>query len=106
MPKEGVFVNTGFKNLKRGAQKLQDHSKSEHHKHATEMQLFQLKGPHVTELLSCNIKQRQQDNKRSMLTVISSLRYLALSGQAIRGHEAEASNLILLLQERASDFQR
>ncbi len=103
MPKEGAFVNTGFKNWKKGAQKLQDHSKSEHHKHATETQLFQQKGPHVKELISSNLKQCQQESKRSMLTVISSLRYLALSGQSIRGHEAETSNLRLLLHERASD---
>lgn len=36
---------------------------------------------------------------------ISSIRYLVRSGNAVRGHESDTGNLVMLLQERTSDIE-
>ncbi len=54
--------------------------------------------------LNSAAKEEQLQNFKCLSAIISSLRYLAVTGQAIRGKEHKGGNLMELLEERSMDI--
>lgn len=63
-------------------------------------------GPNVVSILGENITNQHKEAQRAMTAVISSLRYLCKSGQAVRGHNDSEGNLMNLLEERSMDVPK
>ena len=56
-----------------------------------------MKQPTITAQLSSQAKREQKENRDMLLKQLSSLRYLARQGLAIRGHSEKEGNLMQLL---------
>lgn len=100
---ETVFAMTGFKNWIKATTKFTIHEASDQHMDSCQFLVQRKEGPNVVGLLSKELQQQQKNAQIAMRTVISSLRYLARSGQAIRGHAHDEGNLLQLLEERSLD---
>ena len=101
--KDIVFLKTGFKNWKKALEKFQQHEQSEHHRLAQiNANIISNKGP-VTAQLSHQIQKSQEEAKSALQKIISSLRFLAQCGLAVRGHTKESGNLYRLLTLRSQD---
>ena len=57
----------------------------------------------VNAQLSGALANTQSDNRHCLGKIVSSIKYLARQGQALRGHEDENSNLYQLLKDKAED---
>ena len=56
-----------------------------------------MKQPTITAQLNSQAKREQKENRDMLLKQLSSLRYLARQGLAIRGHSEKEGNLMQLL---------
>ncbi|KAJ8885030.1 hypothetical protein PR048_011226 [Dryococelus australis] len=73
--------------------------------HSTEemqgkLRLSESEGCTTVSHLNTQVKEQQEKACKTMIAVISSLKYLACSGNEIHGHYAFGGNLQLLLHER------
>jgi len=100
---EPAFVVTGFKNWKKATERFRDHEKSNFHCKNVEMIFLREKTETVTAQLDKNLRREQEEARICLRTVISSIRYLCRSGNALRGHDHEGGNLMELLEERTLD---
>ena len=100
---EDVFISIGFRNWKKAIEKFEKHEKS--HTHALALhQLQQKKTKPITAQISDKKLMEQADNRKSLLAIFSSLRYLARQGLALRGHEQDEGNFQHLLEMRSFDI--
>lgn len=99
---EDVFVKTGYRNWKRALDKFRIHERSSGHNFAS-LQLAQHKAPAVNTQLSLHCAQQQLQARNALLHIISSVRYLARQGVALRGHDSSNGNLVQLLRLRSED---
>ena len=83
---EDTFITKGFTNWKKALEKFKEHQKSACHRHAV-LQLQQVKSGPVTAQLSSQKASEQESARAALLSVFSSIRYLARQGLAIPGHE-------------------
>ncbi|KAL4083933.1 hypothetical protein QTP88_029249 [Uroleucon formosanum] len=95
------FIDTGFQNWKKGTERFSIHEKSENHRASIEYLNFRNNSRHVISLITEQSLNEQKEARTVFKIVISSIRYLARSGQAIRGGTWDSGNLIYLLQERS-----
>ncbi|XP_064468707.1 zinc finger MYM-type protein 1-like [Ornithodoros turicata] len=97
------FVTNGFSNWKKALHRFQTHEASSHHKAATNA-LAAVKGG-LNVVVSCSrAKQKEmRDARKALLAILSSVKYLACQGLAIRGHDDADSNLKQLLELRSND---
>ncbi len=80
------------------------HKESKTHLEAVEAMITLPKStPDVGELLSSIHKNEKEEARNVLKTIISSVRFLARQGLALRGHDEEQSNLVQLLRLRAED---
>lgn len=98
---EPAFINTGFKNWKKAIEKFKAHASSHTHCHAVSV-TAQENHP-VDAQLSSALAKQQADNRHCLEKIVSSIKYLARQGLALRGHEDENSNLYQLLKDKAED---
>ena len=98
---EETFAQTGYKSWRRAVEKFQVHQDSKYHLESAEYLVNVLKRESVGSLLSAQLKKSEVDARAAYRVVLGSLRYLARSGQPIRGATNESGNLIELLEERA-----
>ena len=96
-----TFCNTGFRNWKKVTQKCAEHVQSNAHKVAVTTYCQQTK-PVDVQLSSAKAAQ-QQESRRCLLKMVSSVQLLARQGAALRGHAAEEGNLSQLLKVRSED---
>lgn len=96
-----AFVSTGFKNWKKAIGKFQIHQQSQAHKVAMNTYTYQHRS--VEAQLSTAKEQQQREARSCLLKIIKSVRYLARQGLALRGHESDEGNLVMLLQDKAED---
>ncbi|KAG0427797.1 hypothetical protein HPB47_025178 [Ixodes persulcatus] len=82
---------------------LNDELTQEREKRAELENFGRLQKAPVIKLLSEQSLKEQNDARTALRVVFSSIRYLARSGQALRGHSYEDGNLRLLLDERSQD---
>ncbi len=101
---ELAFCSNTFCDWKKCYEKIKKHSKCNFHKESLERATALLNSKDsIAHQLDRHIKSEQEMNRKCLLKVISSLKYLARQGEAIRGHTDVKSNLIQLLNLRAED---
>ena len=101
--KDIVFLKTGFKNCKKALEKFQQHEQSEHHRLAQiNANITSNNGPVIAQF-SHQIQKPQEEAKSALHKIISSLRFLAQCGLAVRGHTKESGNLYHLLKLRGEE---
>ena len=105
--KEDTFIASGFSNWKNA---------TESEKGFTQHKLSKTRGDAVSRFLKIpseindliqtirsTLKLQQDQNRKSLIKIMSSLRYLARQGIALRGHNEENSNFVQLLNLLAED---
>ena len=97
------FLSIGFRNWKKGPERLEAHAKSSLHCQASAFLLQRRKGVPVCDLIVKQSEEQQLQSRTSMLAVLSSIRYLARTGQALRGSGHDEGNLNVLLEERSGN---
>lgn len=95
-----AFVTTGFRNWNKAREKFSSHEQSKRHTWAIEF--GSIPTPIKASFMSA-ISEQTSRAKRMLLKIISSLRFLARQGLAIRGHESTEGNFTQLLNLRAQD---
>jgi len=99
---DGAFISTGFSNWKKAIEKFSAHESSHTHSYAVS-QLQQCKTAPVIAQVSKQKEKQQQDARKALLKMLSSLKYLARQGLAIRGHETDTGNYYQLVKLRSDD---
>lgn len=97
-----AFTRIGFQTWRKGKSSFEKHQKSDRHKSA----IIKLEGLSRTNIGNILIESKSKDQRESrtaLMAIITSIRYLARQGLAIRGHEEFEGNFIQLLQLRASE---
>ena len=97
-----TFLTTGFNNWKKETEYFLQHEKSVIPRESV-LKLELMKQPTITVQLSSQAKTEQKENRDVLLKQLSSLRYLARQGLAIRGHSENEGNLMQLLLLRCED---
>ncbi|KAJ8049944.1 Zinc finger MYM-type protein 1 [Holothuria leucospilota] len=107
--KEDAFISTGFNNWKKvtglGKHKLgrfQEHEMSETHRFAAVQLKAQKQATVIAQVAEHKCKQ-QELNRRMLVKVFTSVRYLARQGLPLRGHEDDEGNFWQLLHLREED---
>ncbi|XP_035985290.1 zinc finger MYM-type protein 1-like isoform X2 [Fundulus heteroclitus] len=98
---EPAFITSGFKNWKKAFEKFKAHENSHTHHHAVSV-TAQESHP-INAQLSSALATQQGDNRHCLEKIVSSIKYLARQGQALRGHDDDDSNLYQLLKNLAED---
>ena len=103
--KDSAFLSTGFSNWKDGTVSFSHHTESTTHKTAVELVIML---PNTTgdvgELLSAALAAEKQSNRKCLVTIAESIRFLARQALALRGDGDEHDgNLMQLLRLRAQD---
>lgn len=96
------FVSSGFDNWKKAKERLREQSQV--HREAC-MKFLSLQHPSVAARLSNQLLNDQKHRSEMLMKVLSSLKYLARQGLAIRGHIEDDGNLRQLLQCRTEDIE-
>ena len=99
---EGAFMLTGFKNWKKAKEKFTSHEASHTHVYAVS-QLQQAKAGCVAAQISHQKALQQRDARTALMKLLTSIRYLARQGLAIRGHETDKGNFYQLVKLRCDD---
>jgi len=100
---EGCFMYEGFRNWKKALEKFKAYESSSAHRHAIQ-QLQHLKSSEPIEsMLSSQVQNDQQNARKCLHIVFTTLRFLARQGLAIRGHETDEGNFMQLLKLRSED---
>ena len=98
-----TFITKGFSDWKKAMDKFADHEKCSSHRHAV-MQLQQSAStPSIDVQLSAQRAADQARARLALLKLISSVRFLARQGLALRGHDENEGNLMQLIQLRSED---
>ena len=99
---ETAFISEGFQNWKKATERFRFHEESDLHKDA----LFKFNSsqhPTITQQLSTVAAKETAENRKMLLKVLSSLRFLLKQGLPIRGHTSAVGNLYQLLELRSED---
>ena len=96
---EPAFSSTGFSNWKKAKQRMSGHARSEMHKHA----LLLKSEPVISQAVSSAEKREQETARASLLKIVTTIRFLARQGLALRGHTEDSGNFVQLLELRAAD---
>ena len=99
---EPAFVTKGFRNWKKALEKFAEHDASCFHQRAVKH--GQASTP-VSALLIKGNNERQSFARRMLLMIMTSLRFLARQGLAMRGHEDKNGNFEQLLLLRQGDSE-
>ena len=97
-----AFFVEGFQNWKKALERFHIHETSDCHKEAM-LKLCSAQAPTIIEQLSSEASKTRAENRRMLMKVLSSLRFLLRQGLAIRGHREDDGNLVQLLQRRVDD---
>ncbi|XP_068225569.1 zinc finger MYM-type protein 1-like [Palaemon carinicauda] len=103
---EDVFLKSGFSNWKKAIQKFRSHEKSAAHKLSVENLKFHKHQEGISSQLSSQLLHDQHQSRAALIKIITTLKYLAEQGLAIRGHETSEDNFEKLLQLRAEDDKK
>uniref|UniRef100_H3AME6 Uncharacterized protein n=1 Tax=Latimeria chalumnae TaxID=7897 RepID=H3AME6_LATCH len=98
-----AFIQHGFVNWK-ALERLNSHEESNLHSAASHALAAVEAGVNIVAACSQGKQKQMQEARRALLTVLSSLQYLACQGHAICGHVDEEANLNQLLTLCADDI--
>ena len=101
---EAAFSKVGFKNWKDATRCFRKHEMSHTHREASLKWAHYSKSLSIATQLSYQVHSEQLVAQKCLLKLISSLRFLARQGLAIRGHDEAQGNFLQLLQLRSDDF--
>jgi len=96
-----AFVSRGFSNWKKGVEKFKQHQSS--HTHFLAVNHFHSQTKTVDVQLHGQLQAQQTVAAKCLRVILTSVKYLAEEGLALRGHETEGGHLYQLLRLRASD---
>lgn len=102
---ESVFSVQGFTNWKKALQKFETHEKSASHKLAVQNVAFMRKQDAVNVQINKGLQTDQEKARQALLKLVSSMKYLAHQGLAIRGsgRDETSGNFMQLLHLRCED---
>ena len=98
-----LIYHQGIRQLEKAVEKFTAHSNSKTHKLACQNLIQNTKSSTVDLKLNSQLKIDQDAAKNALYKIITSLRYLAERGLAVRGHENNDGNFVSLLNLRADD---
>lgn len=98
-----AFVHNGFSNWKKSLERFAIHEKSGIHKSCFLTVNHVKIGTNVSKCLNNAKYEEMVSARKSLIAIITSLRFLAQQGLAIRGHNDESSNIRQLLLFWAND---
>ena len=101
---EDNFVTSGYNNWKKARERFLKHEQSGLHKEAI-LKIELLKQESIAATLSSQVKADQKHRREMLLKQLTSLKYLAKQGLAIRRNNDMEGNLLQLLQLRSEDCQ-
>jgi len=99
---EPAFITKGFRNWRKAIEKFDTHQVSDFHRSAVNQGQANTS---VSALLVKGNKDRQSFARRMLLMLMTSLRFLARQGLAVRGHEDKNGNFEQLLLLRQGDSE-
>lgn len=99
---EPAFISAGFCNWKKAIEKFHGHEKSGTHSHAVS-QMQQIKSGSLVAHLTRQKEREQHDARIALVTIFSSIRFLARQGLALRGHDSDSGNFNMLVKLRCED---
>ena len=100
-PKTAFFIE-GFQNYKKAVERFQIHERAECHREA-KTKLCLGEAPSIVEQLSLQADKTKAENRKMLLKLVSSLKFLLRQGLAIRGHSESEGILFQLLFLRGED---
>lgn len=101
---EPQFVFEGFTNWKKALEKFEQHELTQCHSISIKHWNQQNEIP-ILNLLITTKEAQQKKSKSILFKIITSLRYLARQGLAIRGHDSSDGNFMQLLKLRQGDCE-
>jgi hypothetical protein len=103
MKRDEAFCTVGFRNWKNAIERFQVHELSAAHIHAVN-QLQQMKGTPVDAQISAQKANEQRSARVALLSLFSTIQFLARQGIAMRGQDSHAGNYWQLLKLRSQDI--
>lgn len=101
---EQAFISTGFCNWKKAMGRFKEHESSACHKEAiAKLAILSSKEPDIAAKLTTQRQNEQKKNRELLLTLLSSVCFLARQGLALRGNVEQEGNLYQLLKLRISE---
>lgn len=98
-----TFIISGFSNWKKASEKFSSHESSECHK-ASVASIMSFNQTPITAQLSNQINNQMIAAQKALISIVSSIKYLASRTMALRGHGDNEGNFYELLQLRANDI--
>ena len=95
---ENAFSSEGFRTWKNAIHCFRKHEHSLAHKEGVMKWVHYTKSSSVSVQIAQNLKTDQAKAQKCLLNMLSSLRFLARQGLAIRGHEENEGNFLQLLR--------
>ena len=83
---EDTFTQKGFRNWKKGTERLKRHEKSDCHRHATQ-KVAALKLPCMSEVMNMRVSQDHLIAQKALLLMFSCIGYLGEQGFPLRGRD-------------------
>ena len=102
---EPAFSQSGFRNWKDATRCFRKHENSHSHKEACLKWAHYTRSQSVAFQLSSQVQKDQVIAQKCLLKLISSLRFLARQGLAVRGHDEAQGNFLQLLHLRCEDSE-
>lgn len=99
---EGAFLVDGFSSWKRARDAFKSHEKSEIHRSAREI-LLNLSKKDIISQLDDHHHSDQENARDALIKIVTSIRYLASEGSALRGKEHDSGKFKKLLRLRSED---
>ena len=88
---EPAFITTGFCNWKKVVSRFKSHEASACYKEAiVKLASLSSKEPSISAMLTTQRQNEQKDNREALLTVLLSVRFLAMQGLPFRGNESRS----------------
>jgi Domain of unknown function (DUF4371)/hAT family C-terminal dimerisation region len=100
---EGCFMYQGFRNWKKALEKFKAHESSSAHRHATQQLHHHKLSEPIESMLNSQVQSDQQNARKCLHILFTTLRFLARQGLAIRGHDRDEGNFMALLMLRCED---
>lgn len=104
---EEAFTTEGFSNWKKAIERFQQHEKSAFHREASmKIAILDSKQPDIVSKINSQKEKDQEINRKALMVLLSSIRYLARQGIPLRGHSEKDGNLHQLLRLRGTELPR
>lgn len=101
---DSAFVESGFKNWKKGCEKFNDHEKSHTHAEATAKLNAYMNNEDVSARIRKEHSHNQERSRQALVKIVQSVKFLARQGLAVQGHSSDSENLFELMRLRGQDI--